>query len=132
MVDHPDKYTMSFLSTLGIFVRRGQQSPATFRPLPITKWNVWQFDKRGARSFSSTLDVEREQRPIFVAATKQHVGKVSDGTAICPRNAEEKCLSVFLFSNQFHVSFSNINFRNSCLDSSFKQFRRCFKFNLVD
>ena len=121
MIDYLDKYTMSFLSTLGIFVRRGQQSPATFRPLPITKWNVWQFDKRGARSFSSTLDVEREQRPIFVAATKQHVGKVSDGTDVCPRNAEEKCLSVFLFSNQCHVSFSNINFRNSCLDSRFKK-----------
>lgn len=76
-----------FSSNLGVFVKRGKQSPGirilcAHRPNHITKNNHCEFHNRDARLFSTTLNTEAKQRPIFVAATKQHVGKTTTCLAV--------------------------------------------------
>ena len=72
-----------FSSTLTALVKRGKQS-SSIRIIVATHANYTaktaqgQFNNHEARLFSS----EAKQRPIFVAATKQHVGKTTTCLAV--------------------------------------------------
>jgi hypothetical protein len=77
----------SFSSHLGTFGKRGQQSSAirilgAHRSDCIGKFSCGQFHDHNARSFSTTSKTKGKQRPIFVAATKQHVGKTTTSLAV--------------------------------------------------
>lgn len=78
---------VSLSSNLGKSVKRGHYSLAirklcAQRPICATKLSHDEFFKRNIRSFSSTLNAKGKQRPIFVAATKQHVGKTTTSLAV--------------------------------------------------
>ena len=64
----------SFTSNLGIFAKRGNQSTAVR--------SFFSYRPDGIRSFSTASSGGGKQRPIFVAATKQHVGKTTTSLAV--------------------------------------------------
>lgn len=77
----------SFSLNLGMFGKRGQQSSVirilcARRPDYIANYSCCQFHNYDARSFSTTSKTKGKQRPIFVAATKQHVGKTTTSLAV--------------------------------------------------
>lgn len=77
----------SLSSTLGLLVTRGKQS-ASLRILSshnvfVGKNNCDQCHSRDGRMyFSGASKADTKQRPIFIAATKQHVGKTTTSLAV--------------------------------------------------
>lgn len=77
----------SFASRHGVFVKRGQpwsvmRIVSESRAKTVVNNCHGQFHFHSARSFSIKLNAEGKQRPIFVAATKQHVGKTTTCLAV--------------------------------------------------
>lgn len=77
----------SFSSYIGTFVPKGQKSPViqlfcSHRTNSIAKLSRSQIHSHDARLFSTALNTKGKQRPIFVAATKQHVGKTTTCLAV--------------------------------------------------
>lgn len=78
---------VNFSPNLRIFVKRGYQSSAfrilsTHDPKFIDNCSRGQFQNYYSRSLSTSSPIGGKQRPIFVAATKQHVGKTTTCLAI--------------------------------------------------
>ena len=77
----------SFYSSLSMSLNSRQQIlnvnfGRTKRLYCIEKNCHGEYCKLGTRLFSSTSSAKGKQRPIFVAATKQHVGKTTTCLAV--------------------------------------------------